>query len=171
MANLETLSRPYAQALFEHSEGWSKDLDQIASIVSMPSVSNLIDSPHLSYQEKVDKFLSLLEGEVETKSVNFLQVLGESKRLSLIPDIANQYRLLVEAKEDKKTIELFSPHELSEDQIQKLSSSLKKQFGENLAIESQVDESLIGGFLAKCGDDVFDASIKGKLEKLRNQIT
>jgi F-type H+-transporting ATPase subunit delta len=171
MANLETLSRPYAQALFEHSEGWSKDLDQIASIVSMPSVSNLIDSPHLSYQEKVDKFLSLLEGEVETKSVNFLKVLGESKRLSLIPDIANQYRLLVEAKEDKKTIELFSPHELSEEQVQKLSLSLKKQFGENLAIESQVDESLIGGFLAKCGDDVFDASIKGKLEKLRNQIT
>mgnify|MGYP001161054033 FL=1 len=171
MANLETLSRPYAQALFEHSDGWSKDLDQISEVVSMPSVSNLIDSPHLSYQEKVGKFLALLQGEVEDKSINFLKVLGESKRLSLIPGIATQYRLLVEAKEEKKRIELFSPYELSEEQVQKLSSSLRKQFGENLSIEAKIDESLIGGFLAKCEDDVFDASIKGKLEKLRNQIT
>ena len=137
----------------------------------MPSVSNLIDSPHLSYQEKVDKFLSLLQGEVEAKSLNFLKVLGESKRLSLIPDIATQYRYLVEAKEKKKTIELYSPHELSEEQVQGLSSALKKQFGENLSVETKIDETLIGGFLAKCGDDVLDASIKGKLEKLRNQIT
>ena len=109
MANLETLSRPYAQALFEHSDGWSEDLDQISKVVSMPSVSNLIDSPHLSYQEKVERFLSLLEGEVQDKSLNFLRVLGESKRLSLIPDIAIQYRQLVEAQEEKKTIEIFFP--------------------------------------------------------------
>jgi len=94
MANLETLSRPYAQALFEHSGGWSEDLDQITQVVSMPGVSNLIDSPHLSYQEKVEKFLLLLEGEVQDKTLNFLRVLGESKRLSLIPDIAIQYRQL-----------------------------------------------------------------------------
>ena len=123
MANLETLSRPYAQALFEHSDGWSEDLDQISKVVSMPSVSNLIDSPHLSYQEKVERFLSLLEGEVQDKSLNFLRVLGESKRLSLIPDIAIQYRQLVEAQEEKKTIELYSPHELSEVQVEGLSSA------------------------------------------------
>ena len=171
MANLETLSRPYAQALFEHSDGWSEDLDQISKVVSMPSVSNLIDSPHLSYQEKVERFLSLLEGEVQDKSLNFLRVLGESKRLSLIPDIAIQYRQLVEAQEEKKTIEIFSPHQLSGEQTQSLSSALRRQIGENLSGETKIDESLIGGFLAKSGDDVLDASIKGKLEKLRNQIT
>ena len=48
---------------------------------------------------------------------------------------------------------------------------LKKRFGENLIIETKVDKSLIGGFLAKSGDDVIDASIKGKLEKLKIQIT
>ena len=171
MANLETLSRPYAQALFEHSGGWSEDLDQITQVVSMPGVSNLIDSPHLSYQDKVEKFLLLLEGEVQDKTLNFLRVLGESKRLSLIPDIAMQYRQLVESQEEKKTIELFSSHELSGEQTQSLSAALRKQFGENLSVETKIDESLIGGFVAKCGDDVFDASIKGKLEKLRNQIT
>jgi F0F1-type ATP synthase delta subunit len=78
MANLETLSRPYAQALFEHSGGWSEDLDQITQVVSMPGVSNLIDSPHLSYQEKVEKFLLLLEGEVQDKTLNFLRVLSST---------------------------------------------------------------------------------------------
>ena len=57
------------------------------------------------------------------------------------------------------------------EQLEKLTPVLKKRFGENLIIETEVDKSLIGGFLAKSGDDVIDASIKGKLEKLKIQIT
>ena len=48
--------------------------------------------------------------------------------------------------------------------------SLKKYFGENLVVKRKLDQALIGGFLAKSGGDVFDASIKGKLEDLKNQI-
>ena len=170
MANNETLSRPYTLALFEHSTGWLKDLEQIASVIREPRVANLIDSPKTSYQEKVKQILSLLEGEVEKKSINFLKVIGESKRLFLLPYIAKQYKALIEKSEDKKTVEILSSFELSAEQLEKLTTALKNHFGKNLIIESGVDESLIGGFLAKSGDDVLDASIKGKLEKLTNQI-
>jgi F-type H+-transporting ATPase subunit delta len=170
MSNSETLSRPYAMALFEHSDGWSKDLKQMAMTVREPRVADLIDSPHISYQEKVNKFLSLFEGEVEKKAINLIRVLGESKRLSLIPSIAQQYEELMEKKENKRAVDLFSPFELTEDQIVKLTTVLKKQFGQNLTIEAKLDESLIGGFLAKSGDDVLDTSIKGKLDKLKNKI-
>jgi F-type H+-transporting ATPase subunit delta len=171
MANNSTLSRPYAQALFEHSGGWSSDLEKISLAVRDTTVANLIDSPHLSYQDKVKQFLALFEGEIEPKSVNFLTVLGESKRLSLLPDIEKEYRALIESNEGKKTVELFSPFVLSPEQQDKITTSLKKRFGDNLTVESGVDESLIGGFLARSGDDVLDASIKGKLEKLSNQLT
>ena len=171
MANNSTLSRPYAQALFEHSGGWSSDLEKISLAVRDTTVANLIDSPHLSYQDKVKQFLALFEGEIEPKSVNFLIVLGESKRLSLLPDIEKEYRALIEGNEGKKTVELFSPFVLSPEQQDKITTSLKKRFGDNLTVESGVDESLIGGFLARSGDDVLDASIKGKLEKLSNQLT
>ena len=171
MANNSTLSRPYARALFEHSGGWSSDLEKISLAVRDSSVANLIDSPHLSYQDKVKQFLALFEGEIEPKSVNFLTVLGESKRLFLLPDIEKEYRALIEGNEGKKTVELFSPFVLSPEQQDKITTSLKKRFGDNLTVESGVDESLIGGFLARSGDDVLDASIKGKLEKLSNQLT
>lgn len=170
MANNSTLSRPYAQALFEHSGDWSSDLEKISLAVREPSVANLIDSPHLSYQDKVKQFLALFEGEIETRSINFLSVLGESKRLSLLPDIEKEYKALVASEEGKKTIELLSPFALSAEQQEKITTSLKKRFGANLTIEAGVDESLIGGFLARSGDDVLDASIKGKLEKLSNQL-
>lgn len=171
MANNETLSRPYAAALFDHSEGWTKDLEQMAKVVQDPSVAGLIDSPHLSYQEKVTKFLSLFDGEIDPKSISLIKVLGESKRLSLIPSIYQQYKELIEKKEKKRTVELTSPFDLSADQNENLAKVLKGRFGENLTIKTKIDQSLIGGFLAKSGDDVLDASIKGKLEKLRNQIT
>ena len=171
MANNQTLSRPYAQALFEHSEGWLGDLEKLTAVVGEPSVSNLIDSPHLSYQDKVKQILTLFEGEVESKSINFLKVLGGSKRLSLLPEIQKEYKALIENREGKKIIALVAPFKLSAEQQEKLTPVLKKRFGENLTIETKVDKSLIGGFLAKSGDDVIDASIKGKLEKLKIQIT
>ena len=171
MANNSTLSRPYAQALFEHSGDWSGDLEKISLAVRDTTVANLIDSPHLSYQDKVKQFLALFEGEIEPKTVNFLKVLGESKRLSLLPDIEKEYRALIEGNEGKKTVELFSPFVLSDEQQEKITTSLKNRFGDNLTVESGIDESLIGGFLARSGDDVLDASIKGKLEKLSNQLT
>jgi F-type H+-transporting ATPase subunit delta len=115
--------------------------------------------------------LALFEGEIESKAVSFLKVLGESKRLSLIPDIEKEYKALMASKEGEKTVELLSPFALSAEQQEKVTTSLKKRFGENLIIEAGVDESLIGGFLARSGDDVLDASIKGKLEKLSNQLT
>ena len=171
MANNSTLSRPYAQALFEHSGDWSSDLEKISLAVRDTTVADLIDSPHLSYQDKVKQFLALFEGEIEPKTVNFLKVLGESKRLSLLPDIEKEYRALIEGNEGKKTVELFSPFVLSDEQQEKITTSLKNRFGDNLTVESGIDESLIGGFLARSGDDVLDASIKGKLEKLSNQLT
>ena len=171
MANNSTLSRPYAQALFEHSGDWSSDLEKISLAVRDTTVADLIDSPHLSYQDKVKQFLALFEGEIEPKTVNFLKVLGESKRLSLLPDIEKEYRALIEGNEGKKTVELFSPFVLSHEQQEKITTSLKNRFGDNLTVESGIDESLIGGFLARSGDDVLDASIKGKLEKLSNQLT
>jgi F-type H+-transporting ATPase subunit delta len=156
--------------LFEHSDDWSSDLEKISLAVRDSSVANLIDSPHLSYQDKVKQFLALFEGEIEPKAVSFLKVLGESKRLSLIPDIEKEYKTLMASKEGEKTVELLSPFVLSAEQQEKVTTSLKKRFGENLIIEAGVDESLIGGFLARSGDDVLDASIKGKLEKLSNQL-
>ena len=168
--NFETIARPYAQAIYDHSEGWEVDLEQLELALKTPEVQMLIDSPKLAYKEKTEVFLSLFEGQIESKTSNLVKVLGESKRISLIPHISKEYRKLLTGTKSSSEVVITSAFELSTEQVEKVTNSLKGRYGDSLTVEQVIDNSLIGGFSIKCGDEVTDYSIKGKLEKLRNQI-
>ncbi len=168
--NLETLSRPYAQAIFDHSDGWTNDLGQLEAAMKEPNVKLLIESPTMAYKEKAEIFISLFEDQVEKKTINFIKVLGESKRLSLIPSISKEYTKLMANKEETSEVVVTSAYELTKEQKEKISSGLKKRYGDNVSFATKIDPSLIGGFSTKNGDEVIDFSIKGKLEKLKNKI-
>ena len=114
--------------------------------------------------------MSLFEGQIESKTSNLVKVLGESKRISLIPHISKEYRKLLSGTKSSSEVVITSAFELSADQLEKVTDSLKGRYGDSLTVEQVIDNSLIGGFSIKCGDEVTDYSIKGKLEKLRNQI-
>ena len=167
--NFETIARPYAQAIYDHSEGWEKDLGQLELALETPEVQQLIDSPKLAYKEKTEMFLSLFEGQIESKTSNFIKVLGESKRISLLPHISKEYRKLLSGTKGSEVF-ITSAFELTDEQLKKVTDSLKGKYGDSLTVEQVIDKSLIGGFSIKCGDEVTDYSVKGKLEKLRNQI-
>ena len=168
--NFETIARPYAQAIYDHSEGWEVDLGQLELALKTPEVQMLIDSPKLAYKEKTEVFLSLFEGQIESKTSNLVKVLGESKRISLIPHISKEYRKLLSGTKSSSEVVITSAFELSAEQLEKVTGSLRVRYGDSLMVEQVIDNSLIGGFSIKCGDEVTDYSIKGKLEKLRNQI-
>ena len=97
--SLSTTARPYAQALFDHSDGWLEDLDQIVSAMSEDVIELLISSPEKAYKEKTEIFVDLFDGQVQQKTINFLKVLGEAKRLSLLPTISSEYKKLLAKKE------------------------------------------------------------------------
>ena len=168
--NLETVARPYAQAIYDHSEGWESDLNQLELALETAEVQLLIDSPKLAYKEKTEVFLSLFEGEIESKTANFVKVLGESKRISLIPQISKEYKKLLAGTTGSSEVFITSAFLMSDEQLNKVTNSLKERYGDSLTVEQIIDKSLIGGFSIRCGDEVTDYSIKGKLEKLRNQI-
>ena len=168
--NFETIARPYAQAIYDHSEGWEVDLEQLELALKTPEVQMLIDSPKLAYKEKTEVFLSLFEGQIESKTSNLVKVLGESKRISLIPHISKEYRKLLSGTKSSSEVVITSAFELSAEQVEKVTDLLKGRYEDSLTVEQVIDNSLIGGFSIKCGDEVTDYSIKGKLEKLRNQI-
>ncbi len=168
--NFETIARPYAQAIYDHSKGWEKDLGQLELALETSEVQQLIDSPKLAYKEKTEVFLSLFEGQIESKTSNFIKVLGESKRISLLPHISREYRKLLSGTKGSSEVLITSAFELTDEQLKKVVDSLKGRYGDSLTVEQLIDKSLIGGFSIKCGDEVTDYSVKGKLEKLRNQI-
>ena len=167
----KTQARPYAQAIFDHSEGWREDLQQIVGVLKEGSVARLIDSPKLAYKEKAEIFVGLFDGEVQKKTLNFLKILGEAKRLSLLTDILNEYQKLEADKNNLKEVLISSAFELNKTQEEAIEGLLKKRYGENLSSRINIDKSLIGGLTVKCGDEVIDLSTKGRLLKLKKQIS
>ena len=168
--SLSTSARPYALALFDHSEGWTEDLDQIVSAMSDDAVGLLIASPEKAYKEKTEIFVNILDGEVQQKTINFLKILGEAKRLSLLPNINIEYKKLLAERDSSSELTITSAYELTKEQVDSITKGLKKRYGENVNVKSEVDSTLIGGFSVKCGDEVIDHSIKGRLDKLINLI-
>ena len=167
----ETLARPYARAIFEHSEGWLEELKQVVNVIDQPNVTKLIDSPKLAYKEKAEIFIGLFQGEIQKKITNFLGVLGEAKRLSLLPDILHEYQKLLAKKNKQKDVLITSAFKLNQSQEEEITEHLKKRYGENLTTKVEIDKNLIGGITIKSGDEVIDLSTKGKLLKLKKQIS
>ena len=167
----ETLARPYARAIFEHSEGWLEELNRVVNVIDQPNVTKLIDSPKLAYKEKAEIFIGLFQGEIQKKTTNFLRVLGEAKRLSLLPDILQEYQQLLAKKNKQKNVLITSAFKLNQSQEEEITEHLKKRYGENLTTKVEIDKNLIGGITIKSGDEVIDLSTKGKLLKLKKQIS
>jgi F-type H+-transporting ATPase subunit delta len=167
----ETQARPYAQAIFEHSEEWTEDLRQVVAVIKQPNVAKLIDSPKLAYREKAEAFIGLFKGEIQKKTNNFLRVLGEAKRLSLLPEILSEYQKLVAKKNKLNDVLITSAFELSEAQAEQIEGLLKERYGKNLSTRVEINKNLIGGLTIKSGDEVIDLSTKGKLLKLKKQIS
>ena len=167
----ETLARPYARAIFEHSEGWLEELKQVVNVIDQPNVTKLIDSPKLAYKEKAEIFIGLFQGEIQKKTTNFLRVLGEAKRLSLLPDILHEYQKLLAKKNKQKDVLITSAFKLNQSQEEEITEHLKKRYGANLTTKVEIDKNLIGGITIKSGDEVIDLSTKGKLLKLKKQIS
>ena len=80
--NFETIARPYAQAIYDHSQGWETDLDQLELALETPEVQRLIDSPKLAYKEKTEVFLSLFEGQIQdkTSSLSLIHISEPTRR-------------------------------------------------------------------------------------------
>ena len=167
----ETLARPYARAIFEHSEGWLEELNRVVNVIDQPNVTKLIDSPKLAYKEKAEIFIGLFQGEIQKKTTNFLRVLGEAKRLSLLPDILQEYQRLLAKKNKQKNVLITSAFKLNQSQEEEITEHLKRRYGENLTTKVEIDKNLIGGITIKSGDEVIDLSTKGKLLKLKKQIS
>ena len=167
----ETLARPYARAIFEHSEGLLEELRRVVNVIHQPNVTTLIESPKLAYKEKAEMFIDLFQGEIQKKTAHFLEVLGSSKRLSLLPEILHEYKKLLAKKNKQNDVLITSAFKLNQSQEEEITERLKKRYGENLTTKVEVDKTLIGGITIKSGDEVIDLSTKGKLLKLKKQIS
>ena len=134
--------------------------------------SQKIEDTKRIFKESYEGYIYKIQKSIrEKKTLNFLKILGEAKRLSLLPDILNEYQKLEADKNNLKEVLISSSFELNQTQQEAIEGLLKKRYGENLSSRINIDKSLIGGLTVKCGDEVIDLSTKGRLLKLKKQIS
>lgn len=175
MAELATIARPYAEALFRVAKSgnlaaWSDLVSEMAQVASHPDVQEFANNPKVSDQQVIETFLSLLKSSVNPEAKNFIAALVENGRLTLLPEIAEQFHELKNAQEGAADAEITSAFALSDAQVKDLVATLEKRFGRKLNPSVTVDPSLIGGVRVAVGDEVLDTSVRAKLQKMHTAL-
>ncbi len=175
MAELATIARPYADALFQVAQSgnlaqWSDMVAELAQLGSHPEVRTFITNPKLTNQQVLEAFESLFRSKPSAEVSNFLALLVENGRLVLLPEIAQQFQALKNAAEGAADAHIASAFELSSAQLQELVATLEKKFERKLKPFVTIDPALIGGVRVAIGDQVLDTSVRAKLQHLHNAL-
>jgi F-type H+-transporting ATPase subunit delta len=175
MAESLTIARPYAEAAFKLAlelgslPSWSDALARLAMVASNEAVSDVIGNPALTATQVATLFAETA-GQLSNEQSNFVQVLAENERLTVLPEIAVQFETLRNAHEGVLDAQVSTAFPLTEAQIAEIVATLKAKHGREVKVAVQVDPELIGGVSIRIGDEVTDASVRGKLAQLAGAL-
>lgn len=176
MAELATIARPYAEALFRVAKSgnlsaWSDLVSEMAHVAAHPDVQTLSRNPNVSDKLIADTFLAALKSPLTDEAKNFVSMLVENGRVTLLPEIGVQFHVLKNAQEGAADAEIVSAFAISDAQVKELVATLEKKFGRKLNPSVTVDASLIGGVRVVVGDEVLDTSVRAKLQQMHVALT
>ena len=170
MSQALTLARPYARAAFATARDagalaqWSDGLGFAARVAADARVQSLLGHPHLGRDDAV----ALLSPANASESFgNFLALLADNRRLSLLPEIVGLFEELRADAERIVKAKVTSAAALPAAELATIQAALKRRFGREVELQTAIDASLIGGAVIDAGDVVIDGSLKGKLERLQ----
>jgi F-type H+-transporting ATPase subunit delta len=176
MAELRTIARPYAEAAFSlaRDEGtlasWSVSLSAMARIASASEMTDLVGNPALPSARLADLVASAIP-DVSSSQRQFLQVLAENERLPALGEVSAMFEILRNDAEKILAAEVTSAFPMSDAQIADMVGLLERKHGKKVKVNVVVDPALIGGVSIAIGDEVFDASVRGKLARMASALT
>ncbi len=172
MSELSTLARPYAEAVFRLAQGendlagWSQRLATLAAIASDSQLAHLNADPAVASDRVAALVIEVAGADLGERGANFVKVLAENGRLSLLPVIAEQFETLKAAAESTLEATITSAQEMAQSQIDDLVAGLRAKFNRAVNVQVAVDPELIGGAVIAVGDQVIDGSVKGRLQRM-----
>jgi F-type H+-transporting ATPase subunit delta len=176
MAEIATIARPYAEALFRVAKSadlsaWAELVGEMAQAAKNADVIALVQNPKIPTTVVVDTFLAVLKSPVNQEAKNFINTLAGYHRLLVLPEIAAQFFALKNAHEGAADAVISSAFALSDAQVSTLCQTLEAKFGRKLNPSVTVDTSLIGGVRVVVGDEVLDTSVRAKLQQMQIALT
>lgn len=175
MAELATIARPYAEALFKAQAsdlaGTAAWLDELAAVCGNAQLLEFADSPKVTDQQVFDLISGVVRTALPEAGKNFLRLVIENRRLAALPVVAQQFRVLMNAQGGTADAVVQSAFPIDASALAELSATLEKRFARKLNLRVQLDDSLIGGIRVVVGDEVLDTSVKARLEQMKAALT
>ena len=136
----------------------------------MPELRALLEDPEIDHRAKQAALGELL-GDTDELVRNFLLVVVEKGRAAELASIYEEFAALVAADEGRLEVELTTAYELSDDEAREIVAQIEQSSGRQVDATRKVDPNLIGGFVLQAGSMRVDASVRGRLERLRQELT
>ena len=175
MAELATIARPYAEALFQSStndlNGTTQWLDALAGVAGNPQLLQFAGNPKVGNQQVFDVVSDVARVQLPPAGQNFLRAIIENGRLAALPEVAQQFREMKNAQSGSSDAVVYSAFPIAAAQLGTVAEALEKRFGRKLNLTVQEDPSLIGGIRVVVGDEVLDTSVKARLEQMKVALT
>lgn len=172
MAENVTIARPYADAAFELAKGagalgpWSEALESLAAIVIDPAMKECISDPQLSDEQVHGLIVEVAGPLLDHDMQNFVRLLVENERLTVLPEIRDLFVSMKNGHEGVKEADIASAFPIDDANLAKLKADLEARFKVKLNVQVRLDPELIGGVRIAIGDEVIDASVRGKLANM-----
>jgi len=175
MAELATIARPYAEALFKAARadlnGAAAWVEELAVIAGDAGLQQFAANPKVTTNQVFELISGIAKTALPDQAKNFLRTVIENGRLNALPEIAAQFRALKNAQGGSSDAVVYSAFPIDGAALADLTATLEKRFGRKLNVTVELDANLIGGIRVVVGDEVLDTSVKARLEQMKVALT
>lgn len=176
MAELATIARPYAEALFQVARKgdlnpWREQLDALALVAGDAGLRQFAGHPKTAPAQVFDVMVEATKLPLLEPMRNFLRTVIDNGRVDALPVVAAQFHLLAAQAQGVAEAKVESAYPMDAAQLAELVAVLEKRFARRLSADVRVEPSLIGGVRVTVGDEVLDTSVRARLERMKTTLT
>jgi F-type H+-transporting ATPase subunit delta len=176
MARRKSAARRYAEAAFEVAmrdnalDAWRNDLDAAAAVVADERAGRALANPSIPLETRLSVAQATFGRLVGPKVMNLIGLMLRRGRIDELPRLAVEFRRLDDQRQGITRATAISASSLTPDEVGALTERLERSAGGRVALDTEVDPSLLGGLVVRLGDRLIDGSVRSRLERLRNQL-
>jgi len=172
-----TIARNYGEVLFALAEKhgahdeYANALDELARVMEHEQrLRTFLETPKVDPDEKKRVLRESLRGRMATPLLNFLMVVIDKRRQRLLPEMAAEFRKLVDEKFNRLDVEVVLANEPDERTEEEIRSGLSERLGRTIVPRFRIVPEILGGAIVRYGDRVIDGSLRRQLLTLRRRM-